>query len=107
RARANCGTARRGERPRGPDRDPRVRDCRQTSGLRRRGRRRGRRVTVATRLARVEASLSPTELVVRWLAEAHAYDDLGSYSAALLDADPSTLPMDRLAREARASATER
>jgi len=64
-------------------------------------------VTVASRLARVEASLSPTELVVRWLAEAHAYDDLGSYSAALLDADPSTLPMDRLARETKASATER
>jgi len=64
-------------------------------------------VTVASRLARVEASLTPTELVVRWLAEAHAYDDLGSYSAALLDADPSTYPMDRLAREARASATER
>ena len=64
-------------------------------------------MTVASRLARVEASLSPTALVVRWLAEAHAYDDLGSYSAALLDADPSTFPMDRLAREAKASATER
>jgi len=64
-------------------------------------------VTVASRLARVEASLSPTELVVRWLAEAHAHDDLGSYVAALLDADPSTFPMDRLAREAKASATER
>ena len=64
-------------------------------------------MTVASRLAAVEASLSPTELVLRWLAEAHTYGDLGSYSASLLDADPSTFPMDRLAREARASATER
>jgi hypothetical protein len=64
-------------------------------------------VTVASRLAAVESQLSPTELVLRWLAEAHAYDDLGSYSGSLLDADPSTYPMDRLVREARASATER
>lgn len=64
-------------------------------------------MTTAMRLAKLEAALSPTELVLRWLDEAHAYDDLGSYTASLLDADPSTFPMDRLAREARASATER
>jgi len=64
-------------------------------------------VTVGSRLATLEASLSPTELVVRWLAEAHAHDDLGSYSASLLDADPATFPMDRLAREARESAIAR
>lgn len=64
-------------------------------------------MTVASRLAAVEAQLSPTELVLRWLAEAHAYDDIGSYSASLLDADPAAYPMDRLAREAKEGAIAR
>ena len=34
------------------------------------------------RLDKVEASLSPTELVVRWLAEAHALDDFTAYRQA-------------------------
>jgi len=35
------------------------------------------------RLDKVEASLSPTALVVRWLEEAHAYDDFTAYTASL------------------------
>ncbi len=59
------------------------------------------------RLAEIEASLSPTQLVLRWLAEAHAHDDFNAYTRALLEGDPSNLPMDRLAREAQTSARSR
>ena len=58
-------------------------------------------MTVASHLAHVEAQLTPTELVLRWLAEAHAYDSFGRYTASLLDADPNAFPMDRLAREGK------
>ena len=64
-------------------------------------------MTTERRLTGLEASLSPTELVLRWLSEAHAYDDFGSYFRTLLDVDPSNFPMDRLAREARESAKQR
>src|SRR6266581_3344459 len=64
-------------------------------------------MTAERRLAALEASLSPTELVLRWLAEAHAYDDFKTYMEALFDRDPSDLPMDRLAREAQTSARTR
>ncbi len=57
-------------------------------------------MTLARRLAAVEAGLSPTELVVRWLDEAHAYRDLTSYVRSLLDAEPVEPPLDRLCREA-------
>ena len=73
----------------------------------RRSRRRRRSVTAGRRLEALEAALSPTELVLRWLAEAHAYDDFSSYVRMLLDVDPGDFPMDRLAREARASAQQR
>ena len=62
--------------------------------------------TAERRLAKVEAGLSPTALVVRWLEEAHAFDDFTTYTAFLLDSDPSTFPMDRLAHEAEASARQ-
>jgi hypothetical protein len=64
-------------------------------------------MTAERRLAALEASLSPTELVLRWLAEAHAYDDFKTYSESLFDQDPGNLPMDRLAREAQTSARSR
>src|SRR6266581_3789725 len=64
-------------------------------------------MTAERRLAAIEASLSPTELVLRWLAEAHAYDDFKTYTETLFDQDPSDLPMDRLAREAQTSARTR
>ena len=53
------------------------------------------------RLAAIETSLSPIQLVLRWLAEAHAYNDFNTYTEALFDQDPSNLPKDRLAREAQ------
>jgi hypothetical protein len=61
-------------------------------------------VTLARRLTTLEASLSPTQLVLRWLDEAHAFGDLESYVRSQL-AEPSTEgPLDRLAREAAAGA---
>jgi hypothetical protein len=61
-------------------------------------------VTAERRLARVETSLSPTQLVLRWLDEAHRYDDFDAYSRAIFALGPEALPLDRLVREARASA---
>ncbi len=61
-------------------------------------------MTLARRLATVEAALSPTELVVRWLDEAHAYGDLVTHARALLEAESKETPLDRLAREAAAGA---
>jgi hypothetical protein len=61
-------------------------------------------MTAERRLARVETSLSPTQLVLRWLHEAHQHDDFETYSRAIFALGPGALPLDRLAREARASA---
>jgi hypothetical protein len=61
-------------------------------------------VTAERRLRAVEASLTPTQLVLRWLDEAHAFGDLESYVRSQL-AEPSTEgPLDRLAREAASGA---
>src|ERR1035437_10108963 len=57
-------------------------------------------MTLARRVAAIETSLSPTQLVLRWLAEARAYGDIESYVASLLAQDPPVAPLDRLAREA-------
>jgi hypothetical protein len=57
-------------------------------------------MTLTRRVAKIEESLSPTQLVLRWLAEAHAYGDVPAYVASLLDKDPPVAPLDRLAREA-------
>jgi hypothetical protein len=57
-------------------------------------------MTLARRVAAIETSLSPTQLALRWLADAHAYGDIESYVASLLAADPPVAPLDRLAREA-------
>ena len=57
-------------------------------------------MTLARRVAAIETSLSPTQLVLRWLAEAHAYGDLVPYVNSLLADDPPVAPLDRLAREA-------
>jgi hypothetical protein len=57
-------------------------------------------MTLSRRVAAIETSLSPTQLVLRWLAEAHAYGDIETYVASLLAADPPVAPLDRLAREA-------
>jgi hypothetical protein len=62
-------------------------------------------VTAERRLAKLEAALSPTELVLRWLDEAHAFGDLESYVRSQLAEPTFEGPLDRLAREASASAT--
>ncbi len=56
-------------------------------------------MTVARRLAAVEADLGPTELVNRWLAEAHAYDSFEGFLDATILAGPTEPPLDRLIRE--------
>lgn len=61
-------------------------------------------MTAERRLARVEASLSPTELVLRWLDEAHGHDSFVAYSRAICALGPGALPLDRLVREARDAA---
>ena len=57
-------------------------------------------MTLARRLAQVEAALTPTQLVLRWLDEAHRYGSLEAYVDSILDADPADFPLNRLAREA-------
>jgi hypothetical protein len=57
-------------------------------------------MTAERRLAKLEEALSPTQLVLRWMAHAHAYGDVPAYVASLLDQDPPVAPLDRLAREA-------
>lgn len=64
-------------------------------------------MTTARRLARVEAALTPGELVRRWLAEAHASDDFAAYSRAVYAQGPEALPLDRLVRDALAGADAR
>jgi hypothetical protein len=61
----------------------------------------------ARRLASVEAALTPTQLVLRWLEEIHRYGDMPSYMQSLIDLPIGDLPMDRLCREAKESATTR
>jgi hypothetical protein len=57
-------------------------------------------MTLSRRLAAVEASLSPTQLVVAWITEAHSFGNVESYVALLLAQDPPVAPLDRLARQA-------
>jgi hypothetical protein len=61
-------------------------------------------VTAERRLGTIESSLSPTQLVLRWLDEAHAFGDLESYVRSQLAGPSSEGPLDRLAREAAAGA---
>jgi hypothetical protein len=57
-------------------------------------------MTLKRRIDAVETLLTPTQLVLRWLAEAHAFGDMESYVASLLAQEPPVAPLDRLAREA-------
>jgi hypothetical protein len=57
-------------------------------------------MTLSRRVAAIEVTLSPRQLVLRWLAEAHAFGDIESYVASLLAEPSSAAPLDRLAREA-------
>jgi hypothetical protein len=57
-------------------------------------------MTLDRRLAKIDETLSPTQLVLRWLAEAHAFGDIEPYTASLLAQDSPAPPLDRLAHEA-------
>jgi hypothetical protein len=57
-------------------------------------------VTLARRVSAIETGLSPTQLVLRWLDEAHAFGDLESYVRSLLTESSPEGPLDRLCREA-------
>ena len=57
-------------------------------------------MTLARRVSALETGLSPTQLVLRWLAEAHSYGDIESYVAWCLSTEPPAAPLDRLARAA-------
>jgi len=61
-------------------------------------------VTLARRVAALEASLTPTQLVLRWLDQAHAHSSIDAYVSAILADDPADPPLDRLCREASAGA---
>ena len=56
-------------------------------------------MTTERRLAKVEAALGPKELVLRWLAEAHAHDNFTAYARAMFAIGPDSLPLDRLVHE--------
>ena len=61
-------------------------------------------MTAERRLAKIETSLSPTQLVLRWLDEAHAFGDLESYVRSLFAGPVLEGPLDRLARQAERGA---
>lgn len=58
--------------------------------------------STARRLASVEAALTPTQLVLRWLEEVHRYDDMASYMRSLIDVPIGDFPWtDFAARQRR------
>src|ERR1035437_10565643 len=59
-------------------------------------------MTLRRRVEAVEAALSPARLVLRWLAEAHAFGSLEAYVTSLLDLPGNQQPIDRLCRDAHA-----
>ena len=61
-------------------------------------------MTAERRLAAVEAAMTPTEHVVRWLEEVHAYGSLEAAVRSMLDDPNGVPPLDRLVREAKTSA---
>ena len=56
-------------------------------------------MTLARRLAKLEATRTPTEIVLAWLAEAQAYPTLPEYLASLLDEPKATWPLYRIATQ--------
>jgi hypothetical protein len=53
-------------------------------------------VTLARRLAKLEASRTPTQVVLAWLAEAHEYPTLPEYVASPTDAPTEAWPLGRI-----------
>jgi hypothetical protein len=62
-------------------------------------------VTLARRVAALEASLTPTQLVLRWLDQAHAHSSIDAYVSAILADDPADPPARLLRLVARAIGT--
>jgi hypothetical protein len=60
-------------------------------------------VTLARRLAKLEASRSPTDVVLAWLAEAQEWPTVPAYLATLVDLPPEAWPLGRLAEGVEAS----
>jgi hypothetical protein len=61
-------------------------------------------VTLARRVVAVETTLTPTELVLRWLEEAHGFGGIEAYVRSII-ADPAVVaPADQLARAAASGA---
>ncbi len=60
-------------------------------------------MTLARRVAKLEAGRTPTEIVLAWLAEAHAYPTLPAYVAAVRDAAADDWPLARIARQVEAA----
>jgi hypothetical protein len=56
-------------------------------------------MTLARRVAQLELGRSTSEIVLAWLAEAHAYPTLSEYLASLIDQPPEAWPLARLASE--------
>jgi hypothetical protein len=56
-------------------------------------------VTAERRLDKVEAALTPTQRVLAWLDEAHAWGTLSAYVDSLLDKSPDDFPINRLAAD--------
>lgn len=61
-------------------------------------------MTVTRRLAAIEETLTPTQSVLRWLNEAHAYGSLEAYAVGTLDQVQDQWPANRLCREAERGA---
>jgi hypothetical protein len=60
-------------------------------------------MTAERRLDKVEAGLTPTQRVLAWLDEAHAWGTLSAYVDSLLDRSPDEFPINRLATDAAAA----
>jgi hypothetical protein len=56
-------------------------------------------VTIERSLAKVEATLRPKELVLRWLAEAHAHDDFTAHARATQQVGLEAMPLDRIVHQ--------
>lgn len=61
-------------------------------------------MSLARRVSALEASLTPTQLVQRWLDEAHSQGSMSAYVDSILDDEPEDFPLNRLCREAEAGA---
>ena len=60
-------------------------------------------MTLAARIARLEAGTTPRDAVLAWLEEAQAYPTLPAYLAAIRDAPREAWPLHRMARQVEAA----